>query len=739
MRISVRSLIIATVSLVSLTTVAAIPPITVRSGHSAPITGMVYDSDQEVLFSAGSDGKLIAWDTASGRLLQTIRADQLPIQKVMIYPDGERVALYSSDGQRNRITVWNWRDGERVFLHTPQDEVLAMTISPENSYLLYSTPARESVRILNADSGQQLPFLRGSTGIIGWMVVSGSEERVMTYAPSSGRITYRTIVTGTTVAEFTGPADLESLTLLQTNRYAAARSGDGFLVIIDLLSGDIVDRAAAGTISGISIDERNGDIVVLSSSFGVGRSIRRYRLVEGELQQRYATRRQFPDGVTNITLAGREFFASETSGTILRWLPFEAQPATFSESAVEPIMDLHVTDRRIHMLTEDRVITIASDFLNDQAQRQENRGSVRQNTVEVPAGDRSDFISTPGQELLVWTPSNSSARLQEYQIGTGRLTPTVLQISSGLASLDAYDNEILTLSRSGVLELRDRTDGSQLLEYRGRSLQTAIRTSRGVFIGKAAQGLLDSAILQVNTNTRETVPLDSQSDLVFFLDYDERRGRLFAIGIRGSTDGETTTVVEVFEGANLNRRRTILEITGEYLDAELIHDPVTGTAYTTLDDRGGILRWDGARVSELRRNHRHIPRKIYLQGEFLVTLNRDGSVSVLDRSRGEPVIDLYLAKHGQGSWAAIRADGRFIASDDELARESFLSLNQSDTTLEAQRIEIRERELEQVDDSRDEEPSIHRFDSAEDEADEADEESEEELFDPFSGDPAPSS
>ncbi|HKK49245.1 MAG TPA: hypothetical protein VJ932_09120, partial [Alkalispirochaeta sp.] len=350
----------------------------------------------------------------------------------------------------------------------------------------------------------------------------------------------------------------------------------------------------------------------------------------------------------------------------------------------------------------------------------------------------SDFISAPGEELLIWTPSQSGARLQEYQIETGGLTPIGFEIESGLASLDAYQNEILTLSRSGVMRLRDRADGRQILEYRGRGLQTAIRTSRGVFIGKAAQGLLDSAILQVNTATRETVPLDSETDLVFFLEYDERRGRLFAIGIQQNADREATTVVEVFEGTNLDRRRTILEIPGEYLDAELIHDPVTGTAYTTLDDRGGILRWDGARVSALLRNHRHIPRKIYLQGEFLVTLNRDGSVSVLDRSRGEPVIDLYVASGGQGSWVALRADGRFIASNDRLARDTFLSLNQPDTTLRSQRIEIQELELERVDDSREGDPRIHRFDSAEDHED-PDSDSEGDQFDPFSGEPAPSS
>ncbi len=743
MRSLTRILIVPTVLVLTTPQLSAIQPVTVRTGHSQPVAAVVYDSENQILFTAGSDGKLIVWDAESGRLLQSIRADQLPVQNVQVYPDGERIAVYSSDGQRNRITVWNWRNGEREFLHVPEDEVLTMTVSPENSYLLYSTPSRESVRILDAASGRRLPFLRDATGIIGWMVVAGSEERVMTYAPSSGLINYRTIVTGTSVAEFTGPSDLTLLTLLQSNRYAAARDTDGFLVVVDLLSGEVVDSTAAGTIVGISVDERNGDIILISSNFGGGRSIRRYRLVDGELQQRYATRRQFPEAVTHITPAGRGFFAAEPSGKLLRWLPFEAQPITFAESTVEPIMDLHVTNRRMHMLTAQRVITIASDFFSDQARTSNSQGFVRQNIVEVPAGERSDFIEAAGQDLLVWTPSNADARLQEYQIESGELTPLPFDIGSGLASLDAYEDEILTLSRSGVVELRHRSTGNLLMDYRGRGLQAAIRTSRGVFIGKAAQGLLDSSILRVNTDTRETVPLDSESDLVFFLDYDERRGRLFAIGVRRNDRGDTSTIVEVFEGANLTRRRTILEISGEYLDAELIHDPVTGSAYTTLDDRGGILRWDGSRVSELLRNHRHIPRKIYLQGDFLVSLNRDGSVSVMDRSRGEPVMDFYVADDNRGSWVALRADGRFIASADELATEEFLSLNEG-RSLRARRIDIREEELDEVEDVEESDSRIHRFDSAEDGDDETDgtDESQEdgsESFDPFSGDPAPSS
>jgi WD40 repeat protein len=153
------------------------PLITVRSGHNAAVTALSWSSAGNRLFSAGEDGKLTVWDTTSGRLLQSIRADQLGVRKMVIYPDGERVALYSSDGQRHRITVWNWRTGEREFLHAPQDEVLTMTVSDQETYLMYSMPSRQSVRVLDAGTGRPLPFLRQETGIVSWMVIASSEER----------------------------------------------------------------------------------------------------------------------------------------------------------------------------------------------------------------------------------------------------------------------------------------------------------------------------------------------------------------------------------------------------------------------------------------------------------------------------------------------------------------------------------------------------------------------------------
>jgi WD40 repeat protein len=709
------------------------PLITVRSGHNAAVTALSWSSAGNRLFSAGEDGKLTVWDTTSGRLLQSIRADQLGVRKMVIYPDGERVALYSSDGQRHRITVWNWRTGEREFLHAPQDEVLTMTVSDQETYLMYSMPSRQSVRVLDAGTGRPLPFLRQETGIVSWMVIASSEERVMMYTPSTGRITYRTIVTGRSVAEFEAPRQLTMPNLLSARRYAVARDADGLLAVVDLLSGEVVDAAPAGEIGSISVDSANGEIVLLTDTFGGRRSIRRYRFADGTLQQRYATFREIPEDVTGIAVAGRGFYGGTETGDLLQWMPFEAASSLFAESILEPINDLYVTQNQLHMLTPDRIITISSDFFNEQYSATRETSFLRQSMIPLPIGDAGQFLPNDDGDLLLWTPRNPQSRLNNYRLGERQIDPIDFSVASGLLDVDIYGDELLTLSRSGTLELRDRFNGSLITSYRGRGLQTAIRTRRGVFIGKARQGLLDSAILRVNPDTGETVPLETESDLVFALEFDLRRGRLFAIGVRSAEGGSISTVVEVFEGVAFDRRRTILEVPGEYLDAELIHDPVTGTAYTTLDDRGGILRWDGSRISELLRSPAHIPRKVYLQGEFLYTLNRDGSVSVVDRMRGRPVIDFHVIEATNGAWVATRPDGRYLASSDVLAHPSVLSINMQRETLESRRLTIEERAIPR--EEQEAERPLHRFDSAENE----DLLDETESFTPESGAPAPSS
>lgn len=656
----------------------ALPSALIRSSHDAAVSAYAKHAEKNLLFTAGTDGKLMVWNVATDQLIQSIRADRLPLRTVILYPDGERVALYASDGRReHRISVWNWASGERVYLHTPDDEVLWMDISPQGSYLLYSVPSLRSVRMLDAATGRQLPFLRQPTGIVSWFVPATSEERVMTYAPSSGAITYRNIVTGTVAGSFEGPPDVKNLTLLEQRRYAAVETSSGMLGVMDLLSGELVTEVRAGEILSIHRDSNRNNILVYSRSIIGSRTIRRYRFENGRLQQRFETRRSISDDITGITFYGSDLFGSDNEGRLYRWSGTQSNPSVFADSLTQPVTDLYFTGDRLFLLTTDALISIASDFFREMQRSEQQSVYVEQRVSRIEAGRNARLVPTGGESVLLWTPMRSGDPLTTFDPLTAHTSPLPVTVPPGIVSLSAYENEVLLLTRAGLLQLLDVQDGRELFSYRGTGFQTAIRTEREIFLGKAYErGVLDSSILRIDPRTGQTVPMDTEARLVFAFTYDHRRGRLFSIGVVSDPAGNISTVVEVFDGPNYGRRRTILEIPGEYLDAQVVVDSMQGTAYTTLDDRGGILRWDGTRVTELSRNQAHIPRHLVLNNDYVFSVNWDGTVSLLDRFDGETVIDIVVIRRGPpGTWVAMRPDGRFYLSRETPDGDKLISIN----------------------------------------------------------------
>ncbi|TVR67600.1 MAG: hypothetical protein EA427_13140 [Spirochaetaceae bacterium] len=728
--------------LLPLPDLAGQPLVTVRSGHGAPVTAIKVQSPANRLFSVGQDGNLKVWEPTTEKLLQTIRADRLPIRSISLFPDGNRVAIYATDGRRNhRISVWDWVSGERLFLHTPEEEVLSMEVSPQGSYIIYSVPDLRSLRILDAGTGRQLPFLRQSTGIISWFVTAAGEERVMTYAPSSGAIVYRNIVTGTSAGTFQAPPDLDLFTLLDQRRYAAVRTASGLLGVLDLLNGSIVSEVLAGEIESIQKDPGGPDILVFSRSIVGGRTVRRYRFQDGRLTQRFETRRAVPEEITHVTVMGRELFGGDSRGRLLRWAAFESEPIEFARNITEPVRDLFFTGDRLFLLAAEELISVSSDFFG-QIQRTDREVSyVDQRVLTVQAGAGARFLATGGSEILLWTPEHRETPLRRFNQFSGATSPLPITIPPGIVSLTAHGDEVLLLTRAGLMQLVNYNTGTEVMTYRGSGFQTAIRTDREVFLGKAYEGgVLDSAILRIDPDTGQTVPMETEARLVFALSYDHQRGRLFAIGVVADRSGNLNTVIEVFDGPNYGRRRTILEIPGEHLDVQVVVDPARGTAYTTLDDRGGILRWDGARITELSRNQAHIPRRLVLSGNYVFAVNWDGTVSLIDRFSGDAVIDIVVIDSPRrGDWVALRPDGRFFVSRSVLAGESIFSLNSDTHTLQELVFEsaaapiIPQRPPGGV-------PSrspADRFDTGRSRIPEVEHETEQ--FDPDSGSPAPSS
>ncbi|POQ98310.1 hypothetical protein AU468_13925 [Alkalispirochaeta sphaeroplastigenens] len=727
----------------------------IRSGHTGEITAMAALPGEDLLFTAGEDGKLMVWNTRTEALLQSIRADRFPVQAIAPFPDGSNVALYSSDGNRlHRISLWNWKTGQRRYLHSPDGEVLWMEASPRGSYLLYSVPGLRSMRILRASTGRRLPFLQQATSIVSWFVTAGSEERVMTYSPSSGNIVYRHISSGRAEGEFEAPPGLTNLHILSQRRFAVAETSTGTLGVVDLLSGNLVHQTDAGVIRRVHYDSSRDEILVLSRPSGRAPEVRRFRFHQGRLEE-ISTATRFPHHeIVNIVALGSQLYGSDPRGRIFL-LPHHGDaphrpdsprpgdaPQLFAESIIEPITTIATSDERLWIFTQDGLITLPAQFLADMRRARAGHAISPLGETELPAslGDQALIVpgNPDGEDLLIWTPDDSRAPLKQVNTTTGEVTALSVRISPGIRSVYVQGRDILTLSRAGELAMVNLDTGMETFSYRGTGFQTTLGTDRDIFLGKAyTGGFLDSALLRIDPRTGQTVPMETESRLIFSLTYDPRRGRLFAIGISTDRNGDTSTVIEIFDGPNYGRRRTILEIPGEYLDARITVDPLRGAVYTTLDDRGGVLRWDGSRVSELSRNQAHMPRRLVLNDHYVFSVNWDGTLSLISRFSEEPVLDITVIRTASGSaWIAQRPDGMFYASNPILADSYVISVNDSRTDLAGLMI-LEEEPEEEIEESAEEEGEESRFESGGFHDSLIDEETD--SYDQESGAPAPSS
>ncbi len=684
-----RVLLVAALVLLAVSSVYPIPRATLRSAHAASVTASAVTGEENLLVTAGADGKMIVWDTETDRLLRSIRIDRLPIDALAPYPDGSRIAVYSTNGAGiDRISVWDWRSGERVFLHQTTSEVLSLSVSPGGRYLTYTVPGLESLVILDARSGAQIRSRAGATGLISWHVVGTSERRVVTYTPTDGSLVYREIGSGEIAGSFQAPEQLDLLTILPSRRHAVASAPGDRLTVIDLLSGAVTDSRSVGDVIGIYQTPETEEILVHSRSSAGRHSIRRFGVQDGELELRFAQPRTIPDSVTVVRPVNRELFAGTEDGSILRWPAFESVASVMAENLIEPVSDIYFAEDRLHLLTADRVISISSDFFNHESGDRIETSFVRDRVAEINAGPESRFIADADEDLLVWMPRDLEAAVHEFRLYSSQTDPVLLPYPTSIQAVDAHDNRILLVSRAGRVQLFDRISNEELFSYPGIGIQTAIATSRGVFVGKTDQGPIDSALLRLNPETGETVPLTTAADLVFYLYYDERRGRLYSIGLQRDSREVPRTIIEVIEGASFDRRRSIIEVTGEYLSAQVAVDSTTGLTYTNLDDRGGIVRWERARPAALIRNPAHVPERMIVAGDYLFSANADGTVSVVDRYAGTAVMDFYVLRNTRGDWIAMQQDGGYAASSARQVNERTISVNDDRWSLESLRLFI---------------------------------------------------
>ena len=128
--------------------------------QDAIVQALAFSPTDDMLASAGADGKLRLWQSNTGQLIKTLEGHLGPVLSVAFSPDG---SMLVSGGMDTSVRIWRVSSGEQVLKLDGKHTVISVTFSPESTRLAAASDHGE-ILLWQAGNGTLLRELKGSPG-----------------------------------------------------------------------------------------------------------------------------------------------------------------------------------------------------------------------------------------------------------------------------------------------------------------------------------------------------------------------------------------------------------------------------------------------------------------------------------------------------------------------------------------------------------------------------------------------
>ena len=596
--------------------VTAIVSVAEAREHRGPVTMLAQVPGSDSFFSAGKDGFLVRHGESGSD--ESWQLSDIPLAKIAVHPDGNRVAVYETDGfSVHRVSVWDWKKKTRLYAKRFRDSIVSLSWSAKGSWLMAGNTSIDGISILEADSGNPVSIFKSAPGIVTLGLTGASETSMITFGPA-GRIIYTDIAGGSTKAGYDGPQDLDSPVLLRNNLGIAGYQ-DGAVVLVDATSGKTISAWDSGpAIMASSITDR--EPVWLESGNPTQWILRSGAFATPPFrtpdESPITSALRLNDRIVFGTASGK-LCAIPSSAIGSNAVPL---PAIIRDQGIQSIDDIASDGARLFILSK------GSLFISS------GPGKA---PVFAFSGLQANRFAIAGDSLVFW--SNESAAPVVISGFDGDKRRTAYEPKEGIRSLNVNGTNDGTrlsfIEGTSKAIVIDVSSGKTTFSYAGAGLQDSVLVGGNrLAVSRSSTSRAPNPVMIINISTEETVPIQIPGELCYGLKSIAADGKKLAgFFIRNGQTASTELISFALEANSFTATsvRTEAAYADEDLGASLIVD---GERIITNLGKGSIVAIGGTdkNPAKFLRGYA-IPAKSAAMDQFIVTLNYDGSLTWFDR------------------------------------------------------------------------------------------------------------
>ena len=550
----------------------------------------------------------------------------------VVSPNKKEIAVYETDGgTTNRVSVWNWDTLSRKYARRFSDSITSLSYSKKGTYLIVGTATVDGAVFINAQSGAVINKISDSTGIINYATTSESEKTAVMYSPA-GNLSYYNLTTGRLKQKFTTIQGLSQTVLFNNSLYLAGVVDDT-IYVCHALTGKILKTVQAE--SPIILTSENDSSLFYMENNGKGQYI--FEKLENENNQgmtppRIIKNMKGPRGNERIvcgTKMDNSIMLGSKSGAVYK---MSAQPETeieqiplLTENTYDKILDMCPYGEDFYFLTRNAIYKSSYDT-----------GIVNR----LGTNPNQTQIISYGDKVILWSKGTKET-VQLYDYSKPEITDLFTPKTS-LQSVRLFGNIIVEMESNSYVNTYNMDTKEYTQVYAGAGLQDAvIMNDDKLYVAKSYATNPKSALLCVDTTTKETVPMNLTGNVSFALSVNGND--IYGINIISEGQARKTTV---FKFNTVSKQTvSILKFNDEDPDA------FTYLKYPFLYTNIGKDTIRSCNLSLSKnfafRRSASLPIKVCQNATRVVILNKDGSISWYNSDRPPVLADWYLTKDGQ--------------------------------------------------------------------------------------------